>query len=191
MLGRTTPSNLIQNKEKTPFNIGIPIKLAGFTQDEIKRSNIKKGIDNKCQNLDKVIKEILKWTGGQPFLTQKLCNFISKDIEYISDSKTSEVINKLVRERILNNWEERDEPEHLKTIRDKFIKNQIDPKLLLETYLQVVENGFIQDYGAWEHQELFMSGIVGRSEGKLTIYNSIYEQLFNKQWIEQHLKKIG
>ncbi|MGF1488171.1 MAG: AAA-like domain-containing protein, partial [Prochloraceae cyanobacterium] len=190
LLGRTTPSNLIENKENTPFNIGVPIPLAGFIKDEIKQSSLTKGIENKCSNLDRVIDEVLKWTGGQPFLTQKVLNFINKDLEQIPDSKELEVITNLVQKQILENWEEKDKPEHLKTIRDKFIHNKINPKALLKTYLNIINNDFIEADELWEHQELLMSGIVRQKSGKLVIYNLIYKQVFTRDWVEKELHKI-
>ncbi|MGF1490529.1 MAG: AAA-like domain-containing protein, partial [Prochloraceae cyanobacterium] len=157
--GRTTPSDLIENRENTPFNIGVPIFLTGFTSEEIERSNLQEGIKDKCQNIKRIVEEVLKWTGGQPFLTQKLFKFIKKDLEYVPESKESGIIEQLVREKILNGWKEKDEPKHLRTIQDKFIRNKQNPKLLLETYLKIIEDGFIEDRGSWEHEILFMAGI--------------------------------
>ncbi|MGF1490184.1 MAG: AAA-like domain-containing protein, partial [Prochloraceae cyanobacterium] len=189
LLGRTTPSDLIEDEENTPFNIGVPISLTGFSQEEIKNSYLKKGIEMKCENLDRVIEEVLKWTGGQPFLTQKVCNFIKTDLEYIPKSKELQIIEQLVREKILNGWKEKDEPKHLRTIQDKFIRNKQNPKLLLETYLKIIEDGFIEDRGSWEHEILFMAGIVRRSEGQLKIYNLIYQTIFDREWVQFSLSK--
>ncbi|MEO0970076.1 MAG: AAA-like domain-containing protein, partial [Cyanobacteria bacterium J06639_18] len=74
LIGVANPSELIRDKKRTPFNIGRTIILNGFQLEESQL--LAKGLEGKVKNPQKVIKEILKWTGGQPFLTQKLCKLV-------------------------------------------------------------------------------------------------------------------
>ena len=74
LLGVATPSDLIADKNRTPFNIGRAIQLTGFTLHEAQR--LARGLAQKVENAQEVLKEILAWTGGQPFLTQKLCKLV-------------------------------------------------------------------------------------------------------------------
>nr|WP_258169468.1 AAA-like domain-containing protein [Nostoc sp. 'Peltigera membranacea cyanobiont' N6] len=74
LLGVATPSDLIQNKNRTPFNIGKGIELTGFEFAEA--LPLIKGFSGQASNPEAVLKEILGWTGGQPFLTQKVINQI-------------------------------------------------------------------------------------------------------------------
>ena len=48
MIGVTTPADLIKDKKRTPFNIGIPIKLTGFQLDEVEP--LAKGLVHKTTN---------------------------------------------------------------------------------------------------------------------------------------------
>ncbi len=57
------------------------------------------------------MQKVFDWTGGQPFLTQKLCQII---VDYADDSQPD--IDKLVEEHILTDWEEKDNPTHLKYV---------------------------------------------------------------------------
>ena len=41
-----------------------------------------------------------------------------------------------------------------------------------------------------EQSELLLSGLVTRREGKLRIYNAIYRQVFDENWIENELKNL-
>jgi len=101
------------------------------------------------------------------------------------------LVEKIVQEKVFDNWEEKDEPPHLKIIRDKFIDNPIEPKLVLEAYLEIVNKGEIEYRGSvWQQQELLMSGIVRRESGKLKIYNFIYKKIFDRQWIEKQLLEL-
>ncbi len=74
LFGVATPSDLIQDRSRTPFNIGCAIALTGFQLDEVKP--LADGLTNIVPTPHLALKEILKWTGGQPFLTQKLCQCV-------------------------------------------------------------------------------------------------------------------
>jgi len=78
IFGVATPSDLIQNKKSTPFNIGKSIDLQGFTFDEC--LCLAEGLNlQTIEYSQAVLKEILKWTGGQPFLTQKICHLVATE----------------------------------------------------------------------------------------------------------------
>jgi hypothetical protein len=74
LFGVATPSDLIQDKSRTPFNIGTAIDLGGFTLEQAQP--LLKGLSDYVGAPESVLKEILAWTNGQPFLTQKLCNLV-------------------------------------------------------------------------------------------------------------------
>ncbi len=69
LLGVATPSDLIQERTKTPFNIGMGIELQGFQLTEVQP--LIEGLQKKADDTQAVMKEILRWTGGQPFLKKK------------------------------------------------------------------------------------------------------------------------
>ena len=126
IFGVATPSDLIKNKQRTPFNIGKSIELNGFTLEQIQP--LSKGLKNQIEKPDLVIKQVLKWTSGQPFITQKICNLL---LEYTQEfankdelSKPEILVEKLVRSRIIENWESQDEPEHLRTISNRIMNNE-------------------------------------------------------------------
>ena len=74
LFGVATPSDLISNIQTTPFNIGQSIQLESFKEHEAQP--LLQGLTQKVSNPQTLLKEILAWTGGQPFLTQKICKFI-------------------------------------------------------------------------------------------------------------------
>ncbi|MHC5755936.1 MAG: AAA-like domain-containing protein, partial [Nostoc sp.] len=99
LLGVASPSNLIEDKQRTPFNIGQAISLKGFQLHEVEP--LEKGLRDKFANPKAVIEEILIWTGGQPFLTQKLCHLLLE--EYEKNDFVS--VSKVVKSYIIDNWE--------------------------------------------------------------------------------------
>jgi hypothetical protein len=80
-----TPSDLISDPTRTPFNIGHAIDLYGFTLQEAQP--LANGLEGKTANPQQLLAEILKWTGGQPFLTQKLCKLVLQQAEEQEQAK--------------------------------------------------------------------------------------------------------
>ncbi|MDY6806672.1 MAG: AAA-like domain-containing protein [Cyanobacteriota bacterium] len=183
LLGVATPSDLIADKTRTPFNIGRAIELTGFTFEEAEEPLIP-GLEGKVENPKAVLKKVLNLTGGQPFLTQKLCNLIVNNAE---DSNPD--IPQLVERYVINNWEGQDDPEHLRTIRDRILRNEQNTSRLLGLYGRVLNSEVSADASP-EQMELRLSGLVVKRNSCLAVYNSIYEQIFNRDWIETELDKL-
>ncbi|MEW5861923.1 MAG: AAA-like domain-containing protein [Cyanobacteriota bacterium] len=188
LLGVATPSDLIQDKTRTPFNIGSAIELRGFQLQEVQP--LEQGLQGKVDDSQKVLTEILAWTGGQPFLTQKLCQLIRSSPFMISAGNEAELVEGLVRSRIIENWESQDEPEHLRTIRDRILSNEQRAGYLLELYRQIWDTREVAANNSEEEARLKLSGIVVKQEAKLRVYNRIYREVFNQGWIERELGNL-
>ncbi|MDF5720200.1 MAG: GUN4 domain-containing protein [Rhizonema sp. PD37] len=187
LLGVASPSNLIEDKQRTPFNIGKAISLKGFQLHEVEP--LEKGLHGKFSDPTTVMKEILYWTGGQPFLTQKLCQFIVEE----SESENPRTVEQVVRSRIIENWESQDEPEHLRTIRARILRDEQRAGYLLELYQMVrLDEGHstLSADDTLEQSELQLSGLVVRHHNKLKVYNLIYQEIFDDNWIENQLKNL-
>jgi hypothetical protein len=187
LLGVASPSNLIADKQRTPFNIGQAISLKGFQLHEVEP--LERGLQGKFSNPQGIMQEILEWTGGQPFLTQKLCQFIVDE----SEKEHSCSVEQVVRSQIIENWESQDEPEHLRTIQARILRDEQRAGYLLELYQQVrlsEEQAEVTADETLEQSELQLSGLVIRQQGKLRIYNQIYREIFNSNWIENHLNNL-
>ncbi len=208
LLGVATPSDLISDATRTPFNIGRSIELQGFSLHE--SLPLVKGLEGKIDNPQAVLKEILEWTGGQPFLTQKLCKLIVQGQELGRRTKvltTNQLlIGEIVQSQIIENWEAVDEPVHLKTIRDRLLRNQHRASRLLGLYQKILPfseppdcrggvpvPALIEGIDADdtpEQTELRLSGLVVKRGGKLTVNNLIYASIFNQNWVEKALSDL-
>ncbi|MGB5967877.1 MAG: AAA family ATPase [Spirulinaceae cyanobacterium] len=189
LFGATTPSSLITDYQRTPFNIGQAIQLEGFKNHEAQP--LLSGLTDKISNPQVLLREILAWTGGQPFLTQKLCKFIRNSSDIIPINKEEEWVKDLVQTKVIRNWEFQDEPEHLKTIRDRLLNSEHQPRRLLEIYKQILSQGSIIAIGSPEESELLLSGLVSKQEGNLKVSNRIYKSIFNHSWIEGQCKPFN
>ncbi|EGJ29416.1 MULTISPECIES: CHAT domain-containing protein [Moorena] len=241
LLGVATPGDLIADKDRTPFNIGRAVELHGFQLHEVEP--LVKGLEGNVSNPQAVIEEIVTWTGGQPFLTQKLCQLVvssgcwdppqsftsldppqsftsldppqpplirgeNKSIEKPLTSldppqpplirgekeREKEWIERLVRSHFIDNWEATDQPEHLKTIRDRILCNEQRAAYLLELYQQVWQQGEVVANNSFEEGKLQLSGLVVKhrlgTSPVLKVYNPIYREVFNQDWINQELAHL-
>ncbi len=185
LLGVANPNELIQDKSRTPFNIGKAIQLQGFQPDEVEP--LIDGLKHRVSNPEAVLMEILELTNGQPFLTQKLCQMIV--LESIAQRFLS--VEQVFRLHIIEDWESQDEPEHLRTIRDRILyRNEKRTPRLLELYQQILHQGEIPVDGTPEQTELRLSGLVVERQGKLKVHNRIYEAVFNHSWVEHKLEQL-
>ncbi|MGF1932867.1 MAG: AAA-like domain-containing protein [Nostoc sp. ChiQUE02] len=181
LLGVATPSDLIRDSNRTPFNIGRAIELNGFQLNEAKP--LAQGLEGKVSNPQGLLQEILNWTGGQPFLTHKLC-------QLIPDGMNVAQVGELVRSRIIENWESQDQQEHLRTISDRILRNEHKAGRLLGLYQQILQETEVAADDSPTQGELCLSGLVLKQHGKLRVYNRIYESVFDESWVNAALARL-
>jgi hypothetical protein len=186
LFGVATPSDLIKNGRRSPFNIGQAIELQGFQSDEIQP--LINGLVDKANRPEIVLAAILDWTGGQPFLTQKLCKLIQELDTPLPSNYETEFIESLVRSKVITNWEAQDEPEHLKTIRNYLVRSdQQNTNQVLSAYQKILVQGFLPVSDSSVQIDLRLSGIVVKKSDRLEICNRIYTQIFDQQWLDRIL----
>lgn len=212
LFGVATPSDLIQDRQRTPFNIGRAIELQGFQLEEV--HPLMQGLAGVVEDPNAVLKEILRWTGGQPFLTQKLCQIVleqchidQKGLEaaqpVVVEAVASPFLHRLVREAlthhsniavqidtlvqtyVIDDWETQDHPEHLRTILHRLLKQEQRLPWLLRHYQQLLETGSLKADGSPEQGELLLAGLAIKQVGHLRVHNPIYQAVFNLDWIHQ------
>ena len=218
LLGVASPTDLCREQNassNTPFNIGKAIELTGF--DETEARPLAAGLAEITDTSVEVLRAVLYWTGGQPFLTQKLCKLLFENAELIPDlpppappyqggeqestpyqgeeqkrlNNPQEWVEKVVRLKIVENWESQDVPEHLSTIRDRLFRENQRIVRRLGLYQQILEQVEIVPDGSAEQMELRLSGLIVKRRENLTISNPIYEAVFNKKLIEKKLEKLS
>jgi CRP-like cAMP-binding protein len=185
LFGVTTPSDLNTNNQITPFNIGQSIQLEGFKEYEAQP--LLQGLAEKASNPQTLLKAVLAWTSGQPFLTQRLCKLIRNAASPIPPNGEAEWIQNLVQTNVIDNWESQDEPEHLRTIRDRLLQSKQSVRLL-QLYQQVLRQPEVFATASPEEMELLLSGLVVKQQRCLRVNNRIYESIFDNSWVEEHIQ---
>ncbi len=183
IFGVATPSDLIGDKGRTPFNIGKAIELTGF---ELPAAlPLGKNFTVNEATTKSLLAEILVWTGGQPFLTQKVCQLVAN-----LNIDNPKAIKNLIQVNIIDNWEAQDIPQHFKTISDRIKANKQVAAELLGVYQQIVIKGQIKADNSYPQMVLRLTGIIIKRKAKLWVYNRLYAQIFNLKWVENELASL-
>jgi WD40 repeat protein len=177
-----TPGELIQDLKRTPFNIGQQVDLTDFTYDEVLPFAMGFGLSKT--NAEQVLKWILIWTGGHPYLTQRLCRVIAERTQEFWSEKD---IDKVVRDTFLGAMSEQDN--NLQFVRNMLVKESSDISALLTTYQEIYQEKklVLDEEQSLVKSHLKLSGIVRRDGSFLRVRNLIYQEVFDRKWIREHL----
>ncbi|MEB3226163.1 MAG: AAA-like domain-containing protein [Synechococcus sp.] len=187
LFGVATPADLIQNKRRTPFNIGQGIELHGFGTAESKP--LMAGLIEVSENPQDLLQEILAWTGGQPFLTQKVCALVQQQRTLIPRGHEATWLADFLQEHLIRDWERHDEPEHLRTLQNRILSDNRTAGLLLGLYQRVLMDELVLR-GNEEETLLRLTGLIAKREGKFEVFNAIYAQIFNLEWVQKEFQNL-
>jgi hypothetical protein len=175
--GVATPSDLIENPHTTPFNIGHRIDLTDFTEAEA--VVLLPGLNRPDDIGRKLLRRVLYWTGGHPYLTQRLCQAVGDD----PSVRDAGGVDRICREIFLS-IKARERDANLIFVRDRMLRGSLDPVALLTFYAQILRGKRVKDDPAHPLiSVLRLSGVVRVEEGYLRIRNRIYQRIFNQEFV--------
>lgn len=93
LIGVATPTDLIRDGSRTPFNIGERIHLTDFQEQEA--APFLKGIGRTPEVGTRLLRRVLWWTGGHPYLTQRLCAAVAADPQVNTASGVDHICGEL------------------------------------------------------------------------------------------------
>lgn len=185
IIGVATPGDLIDDPLRTPFNIGHWVVLSDFSAEEA--SALAAGLGLEDAEARRVLGWVLDWTGGHPYLTQRLCSRVAAAGR---DRWERADVDRLVADVFLGAQSVKDT--NLQSVRDMLTRRVppgIDADELLRTYRRIRGGGLVPDD---EHSlvklHLKMSGVVRSEAGALRVRNRVYEKVFDAAWATSHLR---
>jgi WD40 repeat protein len=189
-LGVATPYDLIRGDNRSAFNIGHAVELAGFSLGEARP--LLGGLQGRVADPPGVLAAVIHWSGGQPFLTQKLLGLVSATaVTKRARVAAVKLVATLAREQIIRNWEAQDSPVHLRTIRDRLLQGDERHRgRLLGMVQRIQEQGAIPADSSREQMQLRLTGLVVPREGQLRFYNPIYAAVFTPDWVRSQLQEL-
>jgi len=177
LLGVATPSDLIRDTRTTPFNIGRRIELTDFTEQEAMPLVQGLGTDDGAGSA--ILRRIIYWTGGHPYLTQRLCQAVAQE----GTSRNPSAVDRLCQELFLSS-RARDRDDNLLFVRERMLRSEVDTPGLLTIYERILNGKPVKDD---ETNPLIsvlrLSGITRVDNGVLKLRSRIYKEVFNHDWI--------
>ncbi|HTE89147.1 MAG TPA: AAA-like domain-containing protein, partial [Terriglobales bacterium] len=177
LLGVATPSDLIRDTRLTPFNIGRRIALDDFTTAE--GAPFAKGLSRKEQTGGRFVQRIFYWTGGHPYLTQRLCQAIAEN----ENRNCPKDVDRLCSEWFLS-ARARESDDNIIFVRERLLNGEVDRGSLLDLYWRIRRGKRIADD---EKNPLIsvlkLSGLTRTKDGSLQVRNRIYREAFDPDWI--------
>jgi len=181
LLGVATPSDLIRDTRTTPFNIGQRIELHDFTN--VEAAPLAQGLQQTQEVGVRLLRRVLYWTGGHPYLTQRLCQAM---VEEAKASTPSEV-DRLCQELFLSHQaQERDD--NLLFVRERMLRREVDLAALLSLYAQLRGGKRVRDDVTNPLISILrLSGVTRRAGSYLRVRNRIYRQVFGREWVKENM----
>ncbi len=198
LLGVATPTDLIRDPRLTPFNIGRRIEVHDFTEAE--SLPLAQGLSANPETGRILLRRVLYWTGGQPFLTQRLCQSVVDRLHPANAEElpppAGSVPPPLPAPRIVDQVcthlfleaSARERDDNLIFVRQRILRSDLDIAALLSLYRTVRRGRRVPDN---ERNPLVcalkLSGLITGHGGALHIRNRIYQVAFDEHWIHHNM----
>ncbi|MBS1790010.1 MAG: AAA-like domain-containing protein [Acidobacteria bacterium] len=181
LLGVASPADLIRDTRLTPFNIGQRIELTDFTEAEA--SSLAAGLQREEPLATELLNRILYWTGGHPYLTQRMCQAVAEDHHAAKDADVDRICEQLFFTRRAS-----EQDDNLLFVRERMLRSEVDQTGLLALYAQMQQGRRIEDNDTNPLiTVLRLSGIARTGNGLLKPRNRIYATVFNRDWVTKHM----
>jgi len=181
LLGVATPSDLIRDTRTTPFNVGRRIELTDFSEDEA--APLARGLPGENSHRQKLLRRILHWTGGHPYLTQRFCHALAEAKESHSPTTVDQICSDLFLA-----YRARQRDDNLLFVRERMLRSEVETAGLLTLYGRIRSNKRVNDD---ETNPLItvlrLSGITRVDQGVLKVRNRVYYHVFDDAWVTSNL----
>lgn len=179
LVGVATPNELIKARRTTPYNIGRTLWLADFDPLNDDLSPFLAALRADPDIAGQLLTRILHWTGGQPYLTARLCEEARR-----KGAATAAAIDALVEHDFTSLDALRQDAHFEQTLR--FINERVARSGdVISLYARLLKGESLPDQAAnIAYAQLKLSGLARRDgQGRLRTRNRIYEKLFDLSWV--------
>lgn len=181
LLGVVNPTDLIRDTRTTPFNVGRRIELTDFQEAEALR--LASGLGRSDAENHAMLRRILYWTNGHPYLTQRLCQAVAESGGRADIGNIDESIERMFVSKQAQAYDD-----NLIFVRERLLRSDADVTALLNLYARVRRRKKVADDDAQPLVSMLrLSGVTRPEGGVLRVSNRIYERVFDTRWIRQNL----
>ena len=185
LAGAATPSQILDDVRTTPFNVGRRVELSDFTPEEA--APLAAGFRDTigADAAQTLLSRVLSWTGGHPYLTQRLCQAAAE-----RGARSRADVDAICGELYLSR-KARETDSNLTFARDLLLGGDDEARAArLSLYDRVLRGGGSVpfDPGSPIADALRLAGVVRvTDEGRLAARNRVYASLFDRRWVRENL----
>ena len=183
LLGECDPLSLIEEPEQSPFNITQPVSLDDFSRADLNLFSAELNVPAKQATA--ALDRIYYWTGGQPYLSQKLARSVSR--EQIDDDIAA-TVDRIAVQQLAGRAALHSEP-HMSHIHREVVNDKKRHEFLLNLYGRIRKGIEVPaDLGSALQRRLIAIGlIVINDDGSLAVRNRLYAAVFTARWANENL----
>jgi WD40 repeat protein len=183
LLGESDPLSLIDEPELSPFNVTQPVSLGDFSRADLDLFAMELSLSP--QDAVVALDRVYYWSGGQPYLTQKLARAISRE-QLTAD--IAEGVDRLAVQQLAGRAALHNEP-HMSHIHREVVGDTKRYEALLNLYGRISKGNVVAaDLGSPLHRRLIAIGLLKiNEEGNLRVRNRLYAAVFTTRWANENL----
>ncbi len=185
LLGVAAPTNLIKDRNRTPFNVGTPVDLKEFSRSDAQPLEV--GLERSFPGRGAALLDrVFYWTNGHPYLTQRLCSAIAAGGAHGGPGQEGDapLVDRHVQRLFLDKGVAVDE--NLQFVRSRVAAN-MDRRSLLALYRRVYRGEVVaEDERSPQQNELKLIGLMTSQGGALRVRNEIYRRVFDLEWVREN-----
>ena len=183
LLGECDPLSLLDEPELSPFNVTQPVSLDDFSRADLNlfATELNLPAEDSTAALDR----IYFWTGGQPYLSQKLARSVSREK---FDGDIVDNIDRIAAQQLAGRAALHNEP-NMSHIHREVVKDKNRSEALLNLYGRIRKGiNVAADLGSPLQRRLIAIGLIEiDDEGNLAIRNRLYGAVFTTRWANENL----
>ena len=181
LLGVATPTDLVKDPKRTPFNIGQRIELPELSRADA--TPLEEGLGARFPERGApILDRIFHWTNGHPYLTQRICLEVAEAPDgTMSDGEIDAIVD-----RLFLSEESRKKENNLNYV-DSAIKAIAERRPIMKLYRRIFGGEQVaEDKRDPAQERLRLVGLIRAEDGVLHVRNRIYERVFDQPWIQQN-----
>ncbi len=183
LLGECDPLSLVNEPELSPFNVTQSIPLDDFSRADLDLFASELNLDRDSARV--ALDRVYYWTGGQPYLTQKLARGLARETR---DGDIEEHVDRIVMQQLAGKAALHSEP-LMSHIHRQIVGSGKQSEKLLNLYGKIRKGVVVPaDLGSPLQRRLMAVGLLQIDEaGELKVRNRIYATVFTARWANENL----
>lgn len=186
LIGVATPTELMRDVRRTPFNVSVDILLEDLSRDEARALEL--GFMSSPHPPEMWLDIVWGWTAGHPYQTQAICSAVVQALR-AGRPGTRAMVDGLVHDRFLR--PSGIEDTSLAQAR-RAIEQAPDPVSLLRLYRRVLHGEQIPlDRRETAQMDLLLAGVLSVNRASdpplLQVRNRITAEVLDRAWVDRNL----